>query len=748
MRSRATAIVCASALVALLTIVAGAALADGLSFLPAVSHSTGASPCFIAAGDVNKDGKLDLVTANNTADSVSVLLGSGSGGFGAAQSFGTGPYPSGVAVADFNGDGAQDVAVSNSFSDTVSVLLASGSGGLGAKTDYPAGAMPSAIAAGDMNGDGFQDLVVTNEFADTVSVMLGGGAGTFGAKADYPTGDDPYALAVADINGDGQLDVITVSPTSDTISVLLGSGGGALGAAATYATGADPSAVAVGDLDGNGSKDLVVANSDANTVSVFLNSGGSFSSHADFACGESPNAVVVADLDSNGKADVATADSVAGTVSVLLGDGAGGLGAPAAFGVGADPLALVAGALNDDASVDLATADFAADSVSVLLQPTVTHTITPSVLGGLSGHGTISPSTPQTVSAGATPTFSFTPDSGYHVAEVTVDGAAVTLTATNQYTFPAVTADHTITAEFAAGDITITPSVVGGASGHGTVSPSKAQIVSSGATPTFTFTPEAGYHVSELTVDGAAVTLTGPNAYTFPAVTASHKISVKFAEGTLVITPSVAGGAGGHGTVSPSTPQTVAAGATPTFTFTPDAGYYLGTVTVDGTAVTLTLPTSYAFPAVMASHTVEGTFAFGTPSPTPSPSPSPTTSPTSSASPSPSVSPSPSPTPTPTAGPITTAAPFPATVKSGADAVFKFRVNQAGGGVADVTILIKDKTGKVVSRKMVKSAPMNTLQSLRFTCRLKKGAYRFYVSAATPSGATSTNTASNRLTVK
>jgi hypothetical protein len=76
-------------------------------------------------------------------------------------------------------------------------------------------------------------------------------------------------------------------------------------------------------------------------------------------------------------------------------------------------------------------------------------TITPSVVGGVGGHGIIAQATPLIVSAGATPTFTFMPDPGYHVGAVTVDGGAVAMTSSNAYTFPAVTADHAISVAFA-----------------------------------------------------------------------------------------------------------------------------------------------------------------------------------------------------------------------------------------------------------------------------------------------------------
>lgn len=111
--------------------------------------------------------------------------------------------------------------------------------------------------------------------------------------------------------------------------------------------------------------------------------------------------------------------------------------------------------------------------------------------------------------------------------------------------------------------------------------------------------------------------------------------------------------------------------------------------------------------------------------------------------------PTPTPTATPMPGPITVVAPMAVSVKKGRVASLPFRVNESVvGGLADVSILIKDRGGWVVSRKAVKDAPMNAPQRLRFTCTLARGSYTFYLSATTAAGGRSVNTASNTLTVR
>ena len=158
---------------------------------------------------------------------------------------------------------------------------------------------------------------------------------------------------------------------------------------------------------------------------------------------------------------------------------------------------------------------------------------------------------------------------------------------------------------FALDSYTITPSVVGGLAGHGTISPDTAQTVADGATPTFTFSPAANYHVEAVTVDGSPVSMTGANAYTFPAVGADHAISVEFALDSYAITVTQTA----NGTISPGT-TSVAHGGSQAFTITPDANYHIASVTVDGVARALTSP--YTFTNVTATHTITATFALDT----------------------------------------------------------------------------------------------------------------------------------------
>jgi hypothetical protein len=180
---------------------------------------------------------------------------------------------------------------------------------------------------------------------------------------------------------------------------------------------------------------------------------------------------------------------------------------------------------------------------------------------------------------------------------VLVDGNSVG--AQDSYTFTNVQADHTISASFAVDTMTIIPS----ADANGAIDPSTPQLVDYGSEHTFTITPDTGYRVADVLVDGSSV---GPGtSHTFTNVTTGHTIEATFAIDAFTITPS----AGLHGFISPSGPQSVEYGQDQTFTITPASGYYIADVLVDGTSVGPA--TAYTFTAVAADHTISASFEPG-----------------------------------------------------------------------------------------------------------------------------------------
>jgi len=352
-------------------------------FVPPATNpnpAVGPYPFSVALGDVDGDGDLDLVTANYSGNTVSIRLNDGAGNFtppATNPNPTVGDFPRTVVLGDVDGDGDLDLVTANnsggSNGSNVSVRLNNGAGNFTAPTTNPdpyVGDNPISLALGDVDGDGDLDLVVLNGgISYKATILLNNGAGSFTLPAVnprpdiYSPGDD---VALGDVDGDGDLDLV-VATAYDKVSIRLNDGTGNFTAPAT---GADidvrslPYRIALGDVDGDGDLDFVTANYGSSTASVRLNDGaGNFTPPAtnpNPAVGNRPIGVVLGDVDGDGDLDLLTANSDDHTVSVRLNDGAGSFTPPAATGtiaVDTYPSNLALGDVDGDGDLDLVTSN-------------------------------------------------------------------------------------------------------------------------------------------------------------------------------------------------------------------------------------------------------------------------------------------------------------------------------------------------------------------------------------------------------
>ena len=294
-----------------------------------------------ALGDLNADGRLDLVITDAGTPAVWVLLGKGDGTFADPYPIAELPAgtPSAVAIGNFHGCGAADLAVADAESARVFILL--NDHGTAPQfisaADYEVGFDVSQIIAADFNGDGEDDLATLNlgaPAAKDISILLSQrvtqGVPRFDAALRYTVGERPRDMMVADLNGDGRPDIALLAQgrSADTgggLEVLTNQGSGAFSAPNTtpvrcpFFTGGAPCGLltlAGGDFDGNGRLDLAVGLSDprgrpvgvgpADAMQVFGGRGdGSFVPGPVFAIQKSPVAMQAGTITGSNKVDLA-----------------------------------------------------------------------------------------------------------------------------------------------------------------------------------------------------------------------------------------------------------------------------------------------------------------------------------------------------------------------------------------------------------------------------------------------------------
>jgi hypothetical protein len=402
---------------------------DG-DFRPQQVFSVGAKPYSVAVADVNGDGTPEIITANSASDTVSVLwnIGGSVGNvkFANETHFATGRQPVSVAVADVNGDGFPDILTANNFDNTVSVLLGDGTGQFTSQEPLVVGSRPYSIVLADVNGDHKPDIVTANYGQHSVSVLLNHGDGTFQQQQTFSTDELPVETVVTDVNGDGRPDLVTVGNSDSAIGVMLGKGDGTFQpVTAASGVGLSDTPLLV-DLDGDGIADSIVldrsgdilfrkglpgataafappeilnpdrpardiavvamgsqfaiAAADARfdpslstqkfvfTVSIYeVGADGSVTRRTALTTTALPTSLTAANLSPGGLSDLITANALDNTVTIALQISPGQFAAPITVPVGIAPSDITVADLNGDGLPDVVVSDQASGDITVLL---------------------------------------------------------------------------------------------------------------------------------------------------------------------------------------------------------------------------------------------------------------------------------------------------------------------------------------------------------------------------------------------
>ena len=351
------------------------------SDFPVTNYATGNAPDFVTTADLNGDNFQDLIVSNFTDDTLSIFLGNGDGTFQnpATLKPTTGKGPISIATGTFNAKNNTNVglAVANETDNTVTILLGNGDGTFTAASGSPikTGNHPVSVVSATLIAGGQFDLLVANQQDDTVSVFMGNGDGTFAAPVNLTTGKGPTGLVVADFNNDGKLDLAVTNQTDNSVTVYLGNGDGTFNKPLSYPTGQTPIYVAAADFNGDNILDLAVANNGVGTdtlsgasVSILLGVGdGTFGVTNNFPAGNGPTSIAIADYNIDGIPDLAVTAQTDDAVSLLIGLGDGTFTPFFEFPVETNPVSLATAAFTSTAQPDLAVANFGSNTVSVIL---------------------------------------------------------------------------------------------------------------------------------------------------------------------------------------------------------------------------------------------------------------------------------------------------------------------------------------------------------------------------------------------
>lgn len=312
-----------------------------VSFGPKTFYTVSGSPGAINTGDLDGDGKPEVVVGNSGYDQVIIYRNTSTPGNITLQpytSYNTYERPQSIAIEDFNGDGKPDMAIANYNSNAISIFVNTTKGNnISLEWQYTVytGALPSEVRVGDVDGDGKADLLVANQGLRVNSFSVfrnisAAGAVAFDKRMDFFTDSQAYptTIALGDLDADGKPDVVVGNYAVSTLSVFKNTstpGAVTFSPRTDYAAGSTPAQVNIGDIDGDSKPDVVMAGSGsvngASVISFYKNISTpgtlTLAPQIQYTAGKGTADVFIGDADGDSKPDLVAANYDENTIVVM-----------------------------------------------------------------------------------------------------------------------------------------------------------------------------------------------------------------------------------------------------------------------------------------------------------------------------------------------------------------------------------------------------------------------------------------------
>jgi FG-GAP-like repeat/IPT/TIG domain/Secretion system C-terminal sorting domain len=593
-----------------------------ISFAAKQDYLTGAVTYAIAAGDIDGDGKPDMVSTSVADGTASIFRNTGSVGnisFAPKVDLSTGNSPFGVCIADIDKDGKPDLVILNSSSQTISIFRNTGSPGtisFAPKIDFPTVLSPQAVIVADLDGDGKTDIIFTNKLSNSFSVYRNTstpGTISLASRIDIAcgSGNEPYGITAADIDGDSKLDVAVAfsnvssggglqlyrnTSTTGVITLTLNSSltGGPF--SNTYYHSA------FDDLNGDGKPDIALTVGSAGLTRVYQNNSTtgvfSFGTLSNLINSFAPYGVMMGDLDGDGRTDLVESEFTLEKISVFKNTCGSPIVSTFNPASGNTNTVVTIFGINFLGATAVRFGGVSASSFGIVNANVISATVG----SGASGDVEVT----NALGSGSLPGFIFTAPPTITSFSPTSAGTGntVTITGTNFIGSTAVTFGGVAASSFTIVNNTTITAVVGtGASGSVSVTNpfgtgSLAGFVFLPVPIITSFTPTSAGQGTTVTISGT--NFTGSTAVTFGGIAASSFIVVNNTTITAVV------GAGASGSVSIT--NSFGSGSLAGFTFipppiiisfSPTSSIVGGTVNISGS--NFTGATAVTFGAVAAS---------------------------------------------------------------------------------------------------------------------------------------------------